>query len=122
MSNSSPDLKSVKQVLGDYVSNIQTKSLSPKEIIESVAKFYDISFKELISSSRKKELVWPRQIAVYLIREELQTSYPSIGEVMGGRDHTTAMHAYNKIKKEVVDNNNERIKQETESIKQIFNK
>jgi chromosomal replication initiator protein len=122
MSNSSPSLKSVKQVLGDYVSNIQTKSLSPKDIIDSVAKFYDISFKELISSSRKKELVWPRQIAVYLIREELQTSYPSIGEVMGGRDHTTAMHAYNKINKEIKENNNERIKQESESIKQLFNK
>lgn len=120
MSNSSPDLKSVKQVLGDYVSNIQSKSLSPKEIIESVAKFYDISFKELIGSSRKKELVWPRQIAIFLIREELQTSYPSIGEAMGGRDHTTAMHAYNKINKEIKDNNNERIKQETESIKQLF--
>ncbi len=122
MSNTHPDLKSVKQVLGDYVSNIQTKSLSPKEIIESVAKFYDISFKELIGVSRKKELVYPRQIAVYLIREELQTSYPSIGDIMGGRDHTTAMHAYNKINNEIKDNNNERIKQESESIKQLFNK
>ncbi len=122
MSNSSPDLKSVKQVLGDYVSNIQTKSLSPKEIIDAVAKFYEISSKEVIGKSRKKELVWPRQIAIYLIREELQSSYPNIGEVMGGRDHTTAMHAYNKISKEIKENNNERIKQEAESIKQLLNK
>ncbi len=122
MSNSSPDIKSVKQVLGDYVSNIQTKSLSPKEIIDAVAKFYEISSKEVIGKSRKKELVWPRQIAIYLIREELQSSYPNIGEVMGGRDHTTAMHAYNKIHKEIKENNNERIKQEAESIKQLLNK
>ncbi len=122
MNNNIPDIKSVKQVLGDYVSNIQTKSLSPKEIIDAVAKFYEISPKELISKSRKKELVWPRQIAIYLIREELQSSYPNIGEVIGGRDHTTAMHAYNKINKEIKENNNERIKQETESIKQLLNK
>jgi len=122
MSNSLPDIKSVKQVLGDYVSNIQTKSLSPKEIIDAVAKFYEITSKELIGKSRKKELVWPRQIAIYLIREELQSSYPNIGEVMGGRDHTTAMHAYNKINREIKENNNERIKQEAESIKQLLNK
>ncbi len=121
MNNTEPTIKSVRQVLGDYVANIQSKSLNPKEIIEAVAKFYEISYKELIGSSRKKELVWPRQIAVYLIREELQTSYPTIGEIMGGRDHTTAMHAYNKINKEVKEKNNERIKQETESIKQLFN-
>ncbi len=121
MSGASPDLKTVKQVLGDYVSNIQSKSLSPREIVDSVAKFYEISYKDLTGNSRKKELVGPRQIAIFLIREELQTSYPSIGEAIGGRDHTTAMHAYNKIEKEIKENNNERIKQEVESIKQLFN-
>ncbi len=121
MRETSPDLKSVKQVLGDYVSNIQTKSLSPKEIIEAVAKFYELNYKELTGVGRKKELVWPRQIAIFLIREELQSSYPGIGEAMGGRDHTTAMHAYNKINKEIKENNNERVKQEVESIKQLIN-
>lgn len=115
-----PSLKTTKDVLGDYISNIQTKSLTPKEIIEAVAKFYNITYKELISSSRKKELVWPRQIAIYLIREELNTSYPTIGNELGGRDHTTAMHAYNKIYQEVKEKGNEKIKQEIESIRQLF--
>ncbi|MFA7088272.1 MAG: chromosomal replication initiator protein DnaA [Patescibacteria group bacterium] len=115
-----PSLKSVKEVLGDYISNIQSRSLTPKEIIEATAKFYNLSPKDLTGQSRKKELVWPRQVAIYLIREELNSSYPSIGAEMGGRDHTTAMHSYNKIYQEVKENENEKIKQELESIKQLF--
>jgi len=116
-----PDLKSVKEVLNDYISNVKIKSLSPKEIIEATAKFYNISYKDLISKGRKKELVWPRQIAVFLIREDIGTSYPSIGIELGGRDHTTAMHSYNKIKAEIAKGDDERIKQEINSIRQIFN-
>ena len=115
-----PSLKTVKEILGDYISNIQTKSLTPKEIVEASAKFYNVTYKELIGNSRKKELVWPRQIAIYLIREELNTSYPTIGNELGGRDHTTAMHAYNKIYQEVKELGNEKIKQEIESIRQLF--
>jgi chromosomal replication initiator protein len=112
--------KSVKEILSDFVANTQTKSLSNKEVLDAVCRFYDISFKDLIGSSRKKELVWPRQIAIFLMREEVRTSYPSIGHEMGGRDHTTAMHAYNKINKEVKENENEKVKQEIASIKQLF--
>ncbi len=116
-----PTLKTVKEVLGDFISNIQTKSLTPKDIIESVGKFYNITFKEITGASRKKELVTPRQIAIFLIREELNTSYPTIGQELGGRDHTTAMHAYNKISHEIKQGENEKIKQEIESIRQLFN-
>jgi chromosomal replication initiator protein len=112
---------SVKSILSDFVANVQTKATSPKEIMEAVCKFYDISSKDLIGTSRKKELVWPRQIAIYLMREELKTSYPTIGSELGGRDHTTAMHAYNKISKEIKELENEKVKQEVESIKQLLN-
>jgi len=112
--------KSVKEILSDFVANTQTKSMSNKEVIDAVCRFYDISNKDLIGSSRKKELVWPRQIAIYIMREELRTSYPSIGHEMGGRDHTTAMHAYNKISREIKENENEKVKQEIASIKQLF--
>lgn len=120
LKNITPTIRSVKEVLSDLIANIQLKSLTPKEIIETVAKFYDISYKDITGSSRKKELVWPRQVAIYLIREELNTSYPTIGQELGGRDHTTAMHAYNKIELEVKERENERVKQEIESIKQLF--
>jgi chromosomal replication initiator protein len=120
LNNSVPTLKSVKNALSDYVSDIQAKSMSAKDIIEAVARFYELSIKDVTGSSRKKELVKPRQISIYLIREELGSSYPNIGQELGGRDHTTAMHAYNKILKEVKENDNEKLKQEIESIKQTL--
>jgi chromosomal replication initiator protein len=55
---------------------------------------------------------------MYVLREEMSISYPSIGDELGGRDHTTAMHAYNKITRELSENS--RIKQELESIKQLL--
>jgi len=121
LNNSIPTLKSVKNALSDYVSSLQVKSLTPKEIIEVVSRFYEISVKDIIGNSRRKELVGPRQVAIFLIREELNTSYPSIGQEMGGRDHTTAMHAYNKILNDIKENYNEKLRQEIESIKQLFN-
>ncbi|MCX6794704.1 MAG: chromosomal replication initiator protein DnaA [Candidatus Falkowbacteria bacterium] len=116
-----PNLKSVKEILSDYVSNIKIKSLTPKEIVEATARFYNTTYKDLIGKSRKKELVWPRQIAIFLIREDIGTSYPTIGAELGGRDHTTAMHSYNKIQRETVEKGNEKIKQELNSIRQLFN-
>jgi chromosomal replication initiator protein len=118
--NSKPSLESTKNILSSLISSLQSKSISPKIIIDAVSRYYDINIKEIIGKSRKKELVWPRQIIMYLMREEINSSYPTIGHELGDRDHTTAMHAYNKINKEVKDSGNEKIKQELESIKQII--
>jgi chromosomal replication initiator protein len=74
----------------------------------------------LIGQGRKKELVWPRQISIYLLRKEINYSYPTIGAELGGRDHTTAMHGYNKILDEIENKENERVVQEIESIRQIL--
>ena len=121
LKNIEPTTESVKEVLGDFISNIQARSMSARDIIDVVAKFYNINSKDLTGNSRKKELVNPRQIAIYLIREELNSSYPAIGHELGGRDHTTAMHAYNKIVHEIKNLSNEKLKQEINSIKQLFN-
>jgi chromosomal replication initiator protein len=72
--------------------------------VRAVAEFYDIMEKDLVAKSRKKDIVKPRQVAMYLLREELKYSFPAIGEKFGGRDHTTVMHACNKISKEIQDN------------------
>jgi chromosomal replication initiator protein len=116
--NSKPTLETTKTVLNSIISNIQSKSTSPKAIIEAVSRFYNIDIKDVVGKGRRKELVKPRQITMFLMREEANTSYPTIGQELGGRDHTTAMHACNKIAKEIQEN--ERIKQEVESIKQIL--
>lgn len=79
------------------LSSSPRRFVSPKKIIRTVSEFYDISEKELVDRSRKKEIVKPRQVAMYLLREELKCSFPFIGEKLGKKDHTTAIHAYKKI-------------------------
>ncbi len=116
--NSKPTIESTKTVLNSVMSSLQSKSTSPKAIMEAVSKFYDVDIKNIIGKGRRKELVKPRQITMFLMRDETNTSFPTIGQELGGRDHTTAMHACNKIKKEIEDN--ERVKQEIESIKQLL--
>ncbi len=78
------------------------RQANPQKIIRAVAEFYDIREKELIAASRKKEVVKPRQIAMYLLREELKSSYPFIGKRFGGKDHTTAMYACGKVAQELL--------------------
>ena len=93
-----------------------TKTTTPKKIIQAVADFYDIKEKTLLMASRKKEIVTPRQIAMFLLREDLKCSFPFIGQKLGGKDHTTAIHSYEKINKEVENNSN--LKEEIELIRQ----
>ncbi|TSA44635.1 chromosomal replication initiator protein DnaA, partial [bacterium] len=76
------------------------------KIIEALAAFYNINIQELASRSRRKDIVKPRQIAMFLMREELQASFPGIGDQLGGRDHSTAMHAYEKSRQEIEQNDN----------------
>ena len=99
------NLTEVKKALNIIV-NTPKKSTNFKNIIKAVAEFYDISEKELLERSRKKEIVKPRQIIMYLLREELKSSFPFIGLKIGGRDHTTAIHACDKIKKEIESDQN----------------
>jgi len=110
-----PDLKNTSQILSKIITT-PIKKTNLKNIIKSVSEFYDININDLLNRSRKKELVYPRQITMYLIREELNSSYPFIGEKLGGRDHTTVMYACQKINKEI--ENNESLQQEINLIKE----
>jgi len=103
LNNKVPDKKQVVKILKTIVSNPQ-KRTTHKQIIKAVADFYDIDFKDLTNRSRKKEIVKPRQIAMYLLRKELKSSYPFIGSKLGGRDHTTAIYACEKVEKEKENN------------------
>ncbi|MCX6784956.1 MAG: chromosomal replication initiator protein DnaA, partial [Candidatus Komeilibacteria bacterium] len=90
----------VKQVL-QVISTPTKGSLTPKRVIQIVCNYFDVAMPDLVGSCRRRELVIPRQIAMYLMREDLQSSYPTIGQEMGGRDHTTAIHSYNKVAEEL---------------------
>ncbi len=95
--NTLPSLESVKPILSSFNTQSQKKSVTPKILISTVAVYFDVAIEDLLGKSREKRLAFPRQIVMYLMREELKSSYPSIGNELGGRDHTTAMHAYEKI-------------------------
>lgn len=94
-----PTLESAKELLSSYSQGPKRGAITAKKILSTVSSFFDIHLNDLTGNSRKKELVVPRQIAMYLMREEINASYPNIGQELGGRDHTTAMHACQKIKK-----------------------
>lgn len=116
--NCKPSVETAQNILNSVIENYKSKSVTPKTIIEAAAKYFDINTKDLIGQCRKKELVVPRQIVMYLIREEINASYPTIGQELGGRDHTTAMHAFNKIRREIKEDN--KIRHYINSIKQIL--
>ena len=73
--NSQPSIDSTKKILSSLISTIQTKSLTTKNIIDPVSAFFDIHIKDIIGKSRKKELVYPRQLTMYLMRKAVNTSY-----------------------------------------------
>jgi len=116
LNNEQPNLESVKTLLSSFTQAPKRGAVTTKKILATVAQFYELDQKDLTGSSRKKELVVPRQISMYLMREEVHASYPNIGQELGGRDHTTAMHACQKIKGLVDDD--ERIQNEINMIKQ----
>jgi chromosomal replication initiator protein len=115
INNQSPTLEAAKTLLKTLFLS-PNKAVNCKKIIQSVAEFYDLKEKELFSPSRKKEIVVPRQVAMFLLREILKSSYPFIGKKFGGKDHTTAIHSCEKITKEI--KNNENCNNEIELIKQ----
>ncbi len=85
----------VESALADLLP--RTGSLTPEHIIRVVAKIYGVDEERLLSKQRSRDVSLPRQVAMYLIREETSASLPQIGEALGGRDHTTVMYGCNKI-------------------------
>ena len=116
LTNKELTLEYVSSLLSELISSGKKKGITHKHIITVVSSFYDINPEDLIIKNRKKEVAKPRQIAMYLMRSELQYSYPGIGEKLGGRDHTTAIHAYDKISKEL--EYNEKLIEELATLKE----
>ena len=110
-----PSLDAVSSVLEDIIS-AKGRNLSVPKIIETVGEYFKIEPKDLLSPRRDRILVWPRQIAMYLLRHEMNLSYPIIGRELGKKDHTTIMHGVGKIEKEI--GINENLKKELMMIKE----
>lgn len=111
-----PTLPIAQQTLDIIFNSPKKKSISPKEIIEKTALFYDLSINDIMGTKRNKEIVTPRQISMYLMRGEIDLSYPKIAKEFGGKDHTTVIHACSKIEKQL--DMDETLRQEVNLIKE----
>lgn len=96
----SPDLAEVRQSLRSF--SRPTKTVSVKHVVSKVAEFYGIDEESIYEKTRRREVVRPRQVIMYLLREDFSVSYPTIGTKLGGRDHTTVIHSCEKVKREVI--------------------
>jgi chromosomal replication initiator protein len=104
----------------DEMADRRPLNISPNQIIKAVASFYEVPLGDLAARGRKKEIVEPRQVAIYLLRELLNMSYPYIAEKMGKRDHTTAIYAYEKISQAIEKDQN--LQQKLMMIRELVNK
>jgi len=94
-------IKIADQIIGENIQEPIQQNVNHGQVVKAVAEFFEISSNDLTGRGRRKEVVEPRQIAMYLMRDLLDLSFPYIGEKMGKRDHTTAIYAYEKISQEV---------------------
>ena len=108
-------LSLIQKVLGELI--VQSKkTLKTEDILTAIVDFYGVSLEDLVKKGRKKEVAHPRQVAMFLLRSELNSPLSSIGNIFGGRDHTTVLHAVDKITKEQL--TNLRLKEELLSLKE----
>jgi len=94
------------------------KLLSVKEVVKVICGFYNIEEDSVYEKTRRKEVLKPRQIAMFILREDFNISYPTIGQKLGGRDHTTVMHSCEKIKNDM--KNDLSLMQEVDQIRAMF--
>lgn len=94
-----PELSVVQAVLG--TGKARAKHITPRQIVERTARHFHIDLDEIMGPKRDKDIVLPRQVAMYMLRSELHMSFPKIAHELGRKDHTTAIHSIDKIEREV---------------------
>lgn len=109
-----PDVKVASGLLSS--ARMRPKHVTPKQVIDRTAKHFQITLNELMGPKRDKDIVVPRQIAMYLLRSELHLSFPKVARELGRKDHTTAIHSVEKIEKNI--NLDQSIRQHVNEIKE----
>ncbi|HHY83281.1 MAG TPA: chromosomal replication initiator protein DnaA [Clostridiales bacterium] len=97
LTNSTLDVDVAEEALKDIISNHKPRKITPELIQKVIADYYQLKVEDLKSKKRNRPIAYPRQVAMYLCRELTDLSLPKIGEIFGGRDHTTVIHACDKI-------------------------
>ncbi len=99
------NMEIAQDALRNFFTDSSLKEITPKIIIKNVCEYFDITQEDILSGKKSREVAFPRQIAMYLLRNTLNLAYPKIGEIMGGRHYSTAMFAYDKITEQLKTDN-----------------
>jgi chromosomal replication initiator protein len=110
------DEEEAARLLSDIIPAGTRKPINVERIQTLVADYYNVTLEDMKGKRRDKHIVFPRQVAMYLVREETPSSLPAIGKAFGGRDHTTALHSIEKIANELKED--ERLRYEVQSIRE----
>ena len=110
------DAEDAARLLADIIPAGTRQPIKVERIQALVADYYNVTLEDMKSKRRDKHIVFPRQVAMFLVREETPSSLPAIGKAFGGRDHTTALHSIEKIANELKED--ERLRYEVQAIKE----
>lgn len=106
--NSPLTVELTQECLKKIISNTASKEINPSVIMKTVARYFDINPDHLMGNKRSRDITYPRQIAMFLCRELTELSLPKIGQAFGGKDHTTVLHACEKIQEDIQKNSETR--------------
>lgn len=109
-----PNLEAATGILNG--SRMRPKHVSARNVVEKTAKYYSVDMDEILGPKRDKDVVVPRQVAMYLLRSELHMSFPKVARELGRKDHTTAIHSVDKIEKAIAVDSN--VRQQVNEIKE----
>ncbi len=118
MNGASISMDIATQALNDAALTQRRRLITPARIVEVVAKFYNCSEKEMRGRGRSKDIVLPRQVAMYIMRQETDRSLADVGTELGGRDHTTVIHGSEKIAQEI--ESNDQFRREVLTIRELL--
>ena len=117
-----PITREITEKARNEISLERENSITPDVILDVIAKYFNVQKKDLLSTKKSQEIVFPRQIAMYLCRSELNLPYKKIGDIFGKKDHTTIMHAETKIKNSItMEKNTKLIVESVENILRSIN-
>ncbi len=116
LKNKDLNLNEIKNLIKNNIK--PKKNVSIKEVVKIVSDFYNLSEESIYEKTRRKEIVRARQMVMYILREDFNVSYPLIGQKLGGKDHTTVIHSFSKIKNDL--KNDSQLGEELEQIRMMF--
>jgi len=116
LKNKPLSLSEVKNLLKNNLK--PKKNVAIKDVVKTISEYYNLDESAIYEKTRRKEIVKARQVVMYLLREDFNVSYPLIGQKLGGKDHTTVIHSYLKIKEDL--KTDSQLMQELEQIRVMF--